>query len=55
MLFGSQEQNYDNYIIQNVQATDLYLLPKAILIDSPINYFDFNIDDIQNNNTKDFF
>ena len=55
MLFGSQEQNYDNYIIQNVQATDLYLLPKAILIDSPINYFDFNIDDIQNNNTKDFY
>ena len=55
MLFGSQEQNYDNYIIQNIQATDLYLLPKAILIDSPINYFDFNIDDIQNNNTKDFY
>lgn len=55
MLFGSQEQNYDNYIIQNIQATDLYLLPKVILIDSPINYFNFNIDDIQNNNTKDFY
>ena len=55
MLFGSQEQNHDNYIIQNIQATDLYLLPKVILIDSPINYFNFNIDDIQNNNTADFF
>lgn len=55
MLFGAQEQNYDNYIIQNIQATDLYLLPKVILIDSPINYFNFNIDDIQNNNTADFY
>ena len=55
MLFGNQGQNYDNFIIKNINATDLYLLPKAILIDTPINYFHFNIDDIQNNNTSDFY
>lgn len=55
ILFGSQEETYDNYLIKDIQATDLYLLPKSILIDTPINYFDFNIDDVQNNKTTEFF
>ena len=49
MLFGPFEQNYRNFFIEDVEATDLHILPKMIILDSPVNYFDFNIDTIKNN------
>ncbi|MBD5423432.1 MAG: hypothetical protein HDR43_02965 [Mycoplasma sp.] len=55
ILFGPLEQNYDNLIIKNVNATDLYILPKIIVMDTPIKYFDFNINDIKDvDNNKNY-
>ncbi len=54
-LFGPLEKSYDNFFITNLHATNLYLLPKLVIIDTPINYFDFNINDVQNVNTDYFY
>lgn len=49
ILFGAFEQNLDNFFIKNIEATDLYLLPKIVVINEPINYFDFNVNVLKNN------
>lgn len=49
ILFGAYEQNLDNFFIKNIEATDLYLLPKILVINEPINYFDFNVNVLKNN------
>lgn len=55
MLLGSREEDYDNFVIKNVKATDLYLLPKIIVMDPPINYFNFKINDIKNLDNDKFY
>lgn len=55
MLLGSREKDYDNFVIKNVKATDLYLLPKIIVMDPPINYFNFKINDIKNLDNDKFY
>lgn len=55
MLLGYREEDYDNFFIKSAKATDLYLLPKIIVIDPPINYFNFKVNDIKNLDNDKFY
>ncbi len=55
MLFGAFEQNMDNLFIKNIKATDLYLLPKTIVLDDPVNYVNFWIENLKNNENEKYY
>lgn len=55
IIFGAKEQNFDNFYIENVNFSDLYILPKMIILDDPLNDFHFNINLIRNNKNEQIF
>lgn len=54
MLFGNHFNRYDNFKINQIKFTDLFILPRTIIWNEPINYIDFKINSIKNMNEDKF-